>query len=118
MIGDSTLPIRGDRLYSADIDKERDKLPTPLGEIPRARQVLRIVGEEFGVMYPQHPGTRARGRDHIVAIGEGVEHLQGDYLGIGPVTGVVSGLAATGLSTRDPDRAPRVFEQFDSRKAY
>jgi hypothetical protein len=118
MIGDSTLPIRGDRLHSANIDKEGNELPTPLGEFLRARQVPGIVGEEFGVMYPQHPGTRPRGGNDIIIAGKGVEYLQGDCLGIGPVTGVVGGLAATGLSTRDPDRAPRVFEQFDSRKAY
>jgi hypothetical protein len=69
-------------------------------------------------VYPQHPGTRPRGGNDIVIAGKGVEYLQGDCLGIGPVTGVVSGLAATGLSTRDLDRAPRVFEQFDGRKAH
>jgi len=57
-------------------------------------------------------------QDWIVKAGEGIEYLQGDRLGIGPVTGVVGGLAATGLSARHLDRTPRVFEQFNGRKAH
>ena len=67
-------------------------------------------------MHPQHPGTRPRRGDDIIIAGKGIEYLQGNRLGIGPVTGVVSGLAATGLSTRYLHRTSRVFEEFDSRK--
>jgi len=118
VVGDCTLPIRDNRLHSAHIDEEGNELPTALGQFPRARQVLRIIGEEFGVVYPQHPGARPRRGNDIVVTGKGIEYLQGNCLGIGPVAGVVSRLSATGLSTRDLDRAPRVFEQFDGGKAH
>jgi hypothetical protein len=54
----------------------------------------------------------------MVIAGKSIQYLQSDRLGILAVTGVVGGLAATGLAARDLDRAARIFEQFHSRKAY
>src|SRR4029077_18755010 len=107
-----------DRLHSADIDEKGNEFPTAPGKFLRPRQIVKVVGEEFRVVHPQHTGTRTRGGDDIIIAGKRIKYLQGNRFGIGPVTGVVRGLTATGLAARDLDRASCVFEQFHSRKTY
>ncbi len=51
----------------------------------------------------------------VVAL-EGIEHLQGDRLGVGPSARIVCRLTTAGLRPRHFDRAARRLEQLDSGK--
>jgi hypothetical protein len=116
MVGHQTVPSRRDGLHPTDVDEKRDEFPSAAGEVLRARQVRRIIGEEFRVMPAHHPGARTRRCDDVVIALERVEHLQGDRSRIAAIARIVCRLATAGLGARHLDRATGFLEQLDGGK--
>ena len=86
------------------------------GEDLRSLGEVGIIGEKIGIVFGHHAAAGARGRDDVVAVGEGVHGLQGERLRIGPVARIEGGLAAAGLRGHG-DLAARILQQFDGGEA-
>ena len=82
MIGDGSVEARLDPLTPQHIDEEADQLVAFVGEALGLRRQVRLVGEQLGIVLGEHAGAGAARRDDIVAIGEGVDRLARDRLGV------------------------------------
>jgi hypothetical protein len=70
-----------------------------------------LAGEQSRIVNLQHSRARARRRHHVIVGLERRDRLLGERHGVAPVTGIVGGLAATGLRRRHRDPAADVLEQ-------
>ena len=117
VIGDRAGEGGIDLGHAAHVDQKADQLVDLGLERLGARLPGRLVGEEAGVVQLEHAAARARRRHHVVVGLERFDHLPGDGAGVGPVAGVVGGLAAAGLRRRHLDGASARLDQLDRREA-
>ncbi len=111
VIGDRAV-IVGDHAHHAhDVDQERDQLVGPFRQMLGAGMHRRLVLEEARIVFADHPGAGARGRDQIVEALEQRDGAARDVLRVGAVAAVIGGLAAAGLRHRHLDRAAGALQQ-------
>ena len=67
-------------------------------------------------MLLEHPATRSGWRDHVIIAAERVQNASGQVPRRRPITGVIRGLAATGLVPRDLHLAASLLKQANSGK--
>ena len=116
VVGHRAIEAPGHRIDLEHIGEELRELPGLRGEALGTPEPGRIVAEELGVVRAHHAAARAGRRD------DGVEALElGDELPrerdrVGPVAGVVGGLATAGLALRDDHLHAGMVEELERGK--
>lgn len=110
VIGAASRVARLDLQHAQNIGEEGDQFEGLARELFRPHREARIVGEQFGIMFGDHPAAGARGDDDIIIALEGLDHLQREFARGAPVTRIEGGLPAAGLGGHLDDTS-RAFEQ-------
>ena len=108
--------MRGDGGHAQHVGQKAHELMALAREDLRPLREIGIIGEKVGVMFRHHAAAGARGRDNVIAVGEGVHGLQGEGARIGSVAGIEGGLAAAGLRGHG-DLAARILQQLHGGEA-
>jgi len=116
VIGDHAVVTSGYGNNAELVDEKADQLVAFGREDLGLVRELGFVGEQLGIVLGDHAAARAAGRHDIVATREGPHVEACDPLGVGSVSRIVGGLAATGLRRHDHPTS-RIFQQFDGGKS-
>src|SRR5262249_23660453 len=94
---DNAFEPRADVLHLRDLGQKRRKLPDPAFERMNARQSLRLLIEQLGIVMRHHRGTGTRRGHDALGILERIEEVPGDRTGLCAESAVERRLSAAGL---------------------
>ena len=117
VISRRAFELRVDLLHFQHVSQKTDQLIAPPRQILRALLPARVGGEEPRIMHPQHAGTRAGRRDHVIVLFKGSDDASRQGARVFEVAAVIGRLTATGLGLRDLDLAAGLLQQLDGSKA-
>ena len=117
MIGDRAGEGARHRVEPRDAGEEIGELVDAVAEPSHAAEHERLAGEKTRIVGPDHPGARARWRDHVVARLELGQQLLGERARRAPIARVEARLTAAGLRRRYVYLATGRLEQLDGGKA-
>jgi hypothetical protein len=105
---------RVDHEYTGEKVRELERLR---GKPANAREHCGVVGEELGVMRPDHAAARTRRGDQVVAVLEFGDDLARERDGVRAIARVVRRLTAACLCFGHDDVGAARFQQLQCRKA-